>query len=89
MAEDLSEKVQFHEHREKESGNETDIKKMEIMELQNECSHLKLDLITKSTQVDDLNRLMLKMKDGQMDYEASIDKVNDKEKYFKEEMIAL
>jgi hypothetical protein len=32
---------------------------------------------------------MLKMKDAHMDTEASIDKINDKEKYFKEEMITL
>lgn len=29
------------------------------------------------------------MKDAHMDYEASVDKVNDKEKYFKEEMFTL
>ena len=29
------------------------------------------------------------MKDDHMDYEASIDKVADKEKYFKEELISL
>ena len=39
--------------------------------------------------MEELNRKMLRMKDAHMDYEASIDKVNDKEKYFKEELIAL
>ena len=32
---------------------------------------------------------MLKMKDAHMDYEASVDKVNDKEKYFKEELVTM
>ena len=89
IAEDMSEKVQFYEHREKEQGDETNVQKMEIVEMQKECVKLKEDLKIKSCQVEDINRKMLKMKDEHMDYEASVDKVNDKEKYFKEEMITL
>ena len=50
---------------------------------------LKDELETKKTSVDEINSQMLKMKDAHMDYEASVDKVNDKEKYFKEELVTM
>jgi hypothetical protein len=47
MAADMSEQVQFYEHREKDQADESNLQKMEVQEMHDRSAKLKEELVVK------------------------------------------